>query len=208
VRGLFGIGLGRLAIGLVRAVVLLGFLFRDEELAEIEDRLGLAGEIHEERVFGDLDDLAEDDVADVERGALALRTLLLRVLLLRGTRRTRRTHRMEIAFDPTLGMRVLTACVCSGFAAGCSSRLAGLLLATTTALPLGGGAFGASRALGAGRAAFGRLARGLVTLLTVVAFVGGGRGCARARVGRSGRSGCCSAALRARVRGLVVGGSG
>ena len=49
----------------------------EEHLAAIEDRLRLAGDVDEDRVVGDLDDLAEDDVARVDRGPLARGPLLL-----------------------------------------------------------------------------------------------------------------------------------
>src|SRR5580700_886663 len=48
----------------------------DEHLASVEDRVRLAGDVDEDRVVGDGDDLAEDDVAPVDGRALARRTWL------------------------------------------------------------------------------------------------------------------------------------
>ena len=58
----------------------------DEELEPVEDRPGLAGQVDQDRVLGDLEDLAEDDVADIDGRALARRpvALFLLAVLLRG----------------------------------------------------------------------------------------------------------------------------
>ena len=70
----FGAALGRtLRFGtfvFVRRVVV--FVVLDEQLAQIEQGLGLAGEVDEDHVLVELDDLSEDHVAHVERRSLTL----------------------------------------------------------------------------------------------------------------------------------------
>jgi hypothetical protein len=63
---------------------LFGRVIGQRQLAKVEDGLALAGEVDEEHLIGDLDDLPEDDVPEVERRPLArlARAILLRSLLL------------------------------------------------------------------------------------------------------------------------------
>ena len=87
-------------------------LLGEEKLVAIEDRLGLAEQVDEERLVGDLGDLAEDDVAPTPNAATfprghrirtaALATLALPLLLLR----------MRLAFGSALRAD-LTAFACS-----------------------------------------------------------------------------------------------
>jgi hypothetical protein len=154
--GRSGVALGRLSLARRRqrlVVHLFGVgpvleVVGEIELAPIEDAAPLAREIDEQSVVGDLRDLAEDDVAWVERRALALltRAFLLPRTVPAGSFAFLGLGRGALApFGRTLGS--LGARSGGRFA---RDRSVALLLATATALLLRAGRAGRTGSFGAG----------------------------------------------------------
>src|SRR5208283_576276 len=85
---------------------------QEQELASIEDRVRLAGDVDDDRFVGDLEDFAEDDIACVDRRALALRPVLALWLALSLARTATRIVLLGVQpfgarFRGAFGLRVL-----------------------------------------------------------------------------------------------------